>query len=177
VTIHTLKALGIKWYCYVNPNETLVAPTSPSLFHTTPAGNNTWTPCKRGGFIYLYDSKLEPHPHDCYFTAAEPQSRSPLSGSNNLRPFSLVVQAPVPPPLRSSAERVEAADQRRGSAAEEPEREHLCVVCMEKTVGCIFWPCRHICTCPKCGSSIKSKEPAKCPMCREQIKEAWDVFL
>ena len=39
-----------------------------------------------------------------------------------------------------------------------------CKICLEKEVGCLFWPCHHTVTCTDCAPSF-----TKCPMCGDVV--------
>ena len=58
VTIGELLELGVKKYCFINPNERLKS--------SAPNGVD-WRPVRDGGFVYLYDEHLRPHQFDRFF--------------------------------------------------------------------------------------------------------------
>ena len=47
-----------------------------------------------------------------------------------------------------------------------------CKVCMDKKVGVLFLPCRHLICCEPCGDSVK-----RCPLCRQRIIGTIKAFL
>lgn len=49
---------------------------------------------------------------------------------------------------------------------------YTCKVCLEKEIGCLFWPCHHTVTCTDCAPSL-----TKCPMCRELISNFYRLQL
>lgn len=54
-----------------------------------------------------------------------------------------------------------------------------CIVCMEKDLGSVFLPCRHVCTCPECCQLIRSqpRKQRRCPVCRTMVKDSVDLFV
>ena len=59
----------------------------------------------------------------------------------------------------------EYLDRKQAEGEDVPEREDICVVCMEKPYDSVFIKCGHMCTCLSCGERAK-----KCPVCREVSK-------
>ncbi len=53
----------------------------------------------------------------------------------------------------------------------------MCLICFQRTVRCIFIPCKHMCTCSECAQEIRIKLNSSCPICRQIFNEVWDVFL
>lgn len=45
------------------------------------------------------------------------------------------------------------------------KESRLCKICMDKEVGILFLPCRHLAVCPMCAPNLN-----KCPVCRKSIK-------
>ena len=59
----------------------------------------------------------------------------------------------------------------------ELEREkdkRLCVICTDNNKSILLMPCKHFCLCKECLSHINSSE---CPLCREPIESAIDVYV
>ena len=56
-------------------------------------------------------------------------------------------------------------------------RAPLCVVCIERDVNCVFFPCGHSTCCMECGNDILSAEQAACVICRKPIDEAKHIFI
>jgi len=88
VTIQAFKDMGLNQYCYINPNEELISEN----------GEETWTPCPNGGFVYLYNMNSEPHALDRFFPQSPtfldptPSSPTPLGTSPGSIPFSMVMR-------------------------------------------------------------------------------------
>jgi hypothetical protein len=55
--------------------------------------------------------------------------------------------------------------------------QFMCSICLERTVRCIFIPCKHMCTCSECAQEIRNTANPACPICRQTFSEVWDVFL
>ncbi|CAF1151365.1 unnamed protein product, partial [Didymodactylos carnosus] len=52
---------GVKYYCFLNPDECVTA-----------TGQASWVPCAHGGFVFLYgEDERHPHAFDCYFSVAD----------------------------------------------------------------------------------------------------------
>ncbi|CAF0810936.1 unnamed protein product [Didymodactylos carnosus] len=83
ITISAFLELGIRYYCFINPDEKLISNRKTE-----------WSPCSNGGFIYLYSQDGSPNELDCYFSVAD--KPAPLTSSSNTQncvmPFSLVRQ-------------------------------------------------------------------------------------
>jgi hypothetical protein len=47
-----------------------------------------------------------------------------------------------------------------------------CCVCFNSEKTVVFFPCRHVCTCEKCSSSVNV-----CPICQAKIRETVKVFM
>lgn len=151
VTISALKDMGIRLFAYVAPNEALQSNTG-----------QRWTPCPKGGFVYLYNPDASPHPMDRFFAITSVTAPLPAS---DVRPFSMVIK-------NTTENRIK--DEKSGGPSKTYDYE--CVICMAKPVACIFVPCKHMCTCQECGQKIRHQNEA-CPLCRADITDAWDVFL
>jgi hypothetical protein len=52
-----------------------------------------------------------------------------------------------------------------------------CVVCMAASRNILIFPCRHICVCTSCATSLGRFPAPACPMCRGPIQSTLDVFL
>jgi hypothetical protein len=51
-------------------------------------------------------------------------------------------------------------------------RANLCVICKEKKISIVFFPCAHLCLCPECaGTAIQ------CPLCEKFFKGYAHVVL
>ena len=51
----------------------------------------------------------------------------------------------------------------------------LCSVCWDKQCNLVFVPCGHVTTCRPCGVKLYLTR-MKCPMCRQEIKNIFDIF-
>ncbi len=58
----------------------------------------------------------------------------------------------------------------------DPERNDLCVICMEKPRDLLIKPCNHFILCGDCGDN-KSKVIKDCPICRQHITKRQTVIL
>lgn len=47
-----------------------------------------------------------------------------------------------------------------------------CCACLRDDVNFLFLPCRHVCVCKNCQSRCE-----KCPICRSEIFERYEVFI
>ncbi len=152
----------IKYYCFINPNEKLRSSNSD---------RPDWIPAPNGGFIYLYNSKLEPHIYDRYFCVAD----KPLSEqiSSHVMPFSIIRQRKQPQPLSMEKPNLDATS----SSTSDMDNKFLCSICLQRTVRCIFIPCKHMCTCSECAQEIRQRLNSVCPICRQIFHEIWDVEL
>jgi E3 ubiquitin-protein ligase XIAP/baculoviral IAP repeat-containing protein 2/3 len=63
------------------------------------------------------------------------------------------------------------------SSTADIDNKFLCSICLERTVRCIFIPCKHMCTCSQCAHEIRQRLNSVCPICRQIFREIWDVFL
>ena len=50
-----------------------------------------------------------------------------------------------------------------------------CVICLSRSVDCIYIPCGHYCVCSICNLTLEIKSDNKCPICRSKSK-AFRVF-
>jgi hypothetical protein len=157
-----LLELGIKYYCFINPNEKLTSSKND--------GPN-WIPASNGGFVYLYGSKQEPHIYDRYFCVAD----KPLSEqiSSYVMPFSLIRKRNQSQTLSIKQNNLNVSL----SSTSDMDNKFLCSICLERTVRCIFIPCKHMCTCSECAQEIRQRLNSACPICRQIFREIWDVFL
>lgn len=57
----------------------------------------------------------------------------------------------------------------------EPE-ERLCVVCQDSERCTIILPCRHVCLCYECCSTIK-RTHGRCPICRHVVRRTMRVYI
>lgn len=48
----------------------------------------------------------------------------------------------------------------------ENKEQSECVVCMTDRKDTTVLPCRHLCLCTKCASTMRSQRQARCPICR-----------
>ncbi|CAF3660839.1 unnamed protein product [Rotaria sp. Silwood1] len=168
VTLSSLLELGIKYYCFINPNEKLETSIKHHLH---------WTPAKNGAFVYLYDSPSKSHPFDRYFTIADTPVTDQIS--TRVMPFSLVRKSPS---LKSSSSLSQNSVTEKQSTASvsssNDDRDRFnCSICFERTIQCILIPCKHMCACAECSQIIKEKLKSHCPICRQKFTEVWNVFL
>jgi hypothetical protein len=49
--------------------------------------------------------------------------------------------------------------------------EAICKICYDAPLDCVLVPCRHQCTCIKCGDALDY-----CPICRTEIEEVIRVY-
>jgi len=50
--------------------------------------------------------------------------------------------------------------------------QKLCVICSAKEKSIALAPCRHMCVCSNCATSLK-----QCPLCRQPIKNRMKIFI
>ena len=63
--------------------------------------------------------------------------------------------------------------------------EHLCVVCLDSPRCTLLLPCKHLCLCKGCASSVLAPKDATgnqqrrnlCPLCQSPVVEVMDVFV
>ncbi|CAF3740142.1 unnamed protein product [Rotaria sordida] len=168
VTVSSLLDSGIKYYCFINPNE---------KFQSSVDGYPDWTPAKNGAFVYLYESPAKSHPYDRYFTIAD----APITDhiGTQVMPFSLVRRSQS---LRSSLPLLQNSVTDKQSASSLPSSNadkdrFKCLICFDRTIQCILIPCKHMCACAECAQIIKEKQKSRCPICRQTFTEIWNVFL
>ncbi|CAF1469450.1 unnamed protein product [Adineta steineri] len=158
VTVSSLIDLGIKCYCFINPNEKLCSSVE---------GQPDWAPAKNGGFVYLYGSPGNPHPLDRYFSIADAPITEQIS--TQVMPFSLI---------RNSHKTVERSSSSLPSPSSNADKDRFnCSICLDQTIQCILIPCKHMCACAECAQMINKKQNSLCPICRETFTEVWNVFL
>lgn len=162
MTISTLLDLGIKYYCFINPLEKLTSSRS---------GDEDWIPAPNGGFVYLYDLHLQPHPYDRYFCISD----KPLSEQvkTHVMPFSLIQKRNQPRII--SVNRPTSSVSK--SSTNDMNDKFLCSICRERTIQCILIPCKHMCTCNECANELRQRGILTCPMCRQNFREIWNVFM
>jgi hypothetical protein len=51
------------------------------------------------------------------------------------------------------------------------------VVCVDARKDRLMLPCGHLCACEACAAELMRVRPARCPICREGIREVMRVFL
>lgn len=56
--------------------------------------------------------------------------------------------------------------------SEAADDDMICVICQEAAKKILFLPCKHICTCKACSSTLE-----KCPICRVRAKKKVEVYL
>ncbi|CAF2166070.1 unnamed protein product [Rotaria magnacalcarata] len=169
VTISELIDVGIKYYCFINPNERLKSSRRNGV---------VWTPAPNGGFVYLYDSKRMPHKYDCYFIVVDRQMIS--QKSTFVMPFSIILNQQNS--SSSNFNRRSSSEQDSGTGSSplmtnEAADQFKCSICFAQTVRCLFIPCKHMCTCADCANRIREQLHSVCPICRERFTEVWDIFL
>ena len=71
--------------------------------------------------------------------------------------------------LLSSIYGAEVEESQAPQAGPGKERESACVICLENQSNVAVLPCRHLCLCKECASSMIS-HGSKCPMCRKTIQ-------
>ncbi|CAF3719440.1 unnamed protein product [Adineta steineri] len=158
VTVSSLIDLGIKYYCFINPNEELCSSIE---------GQSDWAPARNGGFVYLYGSPGNPHPLDRYFSIADAPITEQIS--TQVMPFSLI---------RNPHKTVELSSSSLSSPSSNVDKDRFnCSICLDRTIQCILIPCKHMCACAECAQMIKKKQNSRCPICRQTFTEVWNVFL
>lgn len=50
--------------------------------------------------------------------------------------------------------------------------DRCCKICMELPMDCVYFDCKHICSCMKCAEKLE-----KCPVCREMITQRVKVII
>jgi hypothetical protein len=50
--------------------------------------------------------------------------------------------------------------------------DRVCKICMENPMDCVYFDCKHICSCMKCAEKLD-----KCPICREIITQRLKVII
>ncbi|CAF1116590.1 unnamed protein product [Rotaria magnacalcarata] len=169
VTISELIDVGIKYYCFINPNERLKSSRRNGV---------VWTPAPNGGFVYLYDSKQMPHKYDCYFTVVDTQMISQKNAP--VMPFSIILSQQNS--SSSNSNRRPWSEQHSATKSSplvtyEAANQFKCSICFAQTVRCLFIPCKHMCTCADCANRIREQLHSVCPICRKRFTEVWDIFL
>ena len=164
VTIAELLALGIQYYCFINPNEELIDFLDV---------DKTWTPALNGAFVYLYNSDMKPHKFDCFFRVAD----TPAQGKNTglVQPFSIILN-------RRSHSRFQCTNSEPLRTISTPNsqdipEQYLCAICKVETIRCLFMPCRHLCVCSSCAKKLHEDRHTKCPLCNKVFQDIWNVFL
>ncbi|CAM9434355.1 unnamed protein product [Scytosiphon promiscuus] len=66
-----------------------------------------------------------------------------------------------------------AADDDEDSDGLDPDHPDTCKICMDAIVGILFLPCRHQCTCARCGAGYEGKP---CILCRQKVVRAQKVI-
>ncbi|CAM9717496.1 unnamed protein product, partial [Hapterophycus canaliculatus] len=66
-----------------------------------------------------------------------------------------------------------AADDEDDSDGLDPDHPDTCKICMDATVDILFLPCRHQCTCARCGVGFVGKP---CILCRQRVERAQRVI-
>jgi hypothetical protein len=151
--------LGVKYYCFINPSEVLISSNKDSP---------NWIPASNGGFVYLYSSKLEPHKYDRYFSVADEPLHEEIS--THIMPFSLIT--------KQNQSQIESNHKTASNTSTaDTNNKFLCSICLDRTIQCILIPCKHMCTCNKCAEKIRKKNNSRCPICRQNFHQIWDVFL
>jgi hypothetical protein len=89
-----------------------------------------------------------------YFTQRAEDARARLDTSG------------VPPPAAAVAPQAAAGAD-----------EELCVVCVDARKDRLMLPCGHLCACETCAAELVLMRPARCPICREGIRDVMRVFL
>ena len=49
--------------------------------------------------------------------------------------------------------------------------QETCKVCFDRKSDCLFFPCRHLCCCIECASSLSF-----CPLCRKDLKKIIKIY-
>ena len=52
-----------------------------------------------------------------------------------------------------------------------------CAVCMQQQREVMFRPCKHICACTKCTTTLLYNERGQCPLCKKGIDAIERVYL
>ncbi|CAF1025774.1 unnamed protein product [Adineta steineri] len=121
VTVSSLIDLGIKYYCFINPNEKLCSSIE---------GQSDWAPARNGGFVYLYGSPGTPHPLDRYFSIADAPITEQIS--TQVMPFSLI---------RNPHITVEGSSSSLPPPSSNIDKDRFnCSICLDQTIQCILIP-------------------------------------
>jgi len=54
-------------------------------------------------------------------------------------------------------------------------KETLCIICCDKVVSPLFYPCGHRVCCQECAEKVKQITKI-CPICRKPVKEIVKVY-
>lgn len=65
-----------------------------------------------------------------------------------------------------------AAEKDGTETQKETDLENVCKICLDRKSQIIFLPCRHVAVCGSCVFGIGDK----CPICRTEIKEKFNIF-
>jgi len=67
---------------------------------------------------------------------------------------------------------MEIQDTSKRAKTEPLKEEELCVICLDKKKEILLLPCKHLCLCSGCSSSVSD-----CPLCRLAIASKTTVYL
>ena len=58
------------------------------------------------------------------------------------------------------------------------EKEHKCLVCMERVIDCVFLNCSHLMACTCCGEKLVSSShyTVNCPICQKRISRVAKIY-
>jgi hypothetical protein len=62
------------------------------------------------------------------------------------------------------------------SPTSDTNNKFLYSIYLQRTVQCIFIPCKNMCICSECLQEIRQRLNSVCPICRQIFREIWDVF-
>ncbi|KAI9598259.1 hypothetical protein BDF19DRAFT_227294 [Syncephalis fuscata] len=57
----------------------------------------------------------------------------------------------------------------------QPEDDHICRICCDAVINCVFLECGHMATCMSCAKRLQEDHNA-CPICRDKITRVVHIF-
>lgn len=122
----------------------------------------------RAGFFYIGDKDIV----SCYFcdllACDWEKDDNPLLDHVKNSPSCHFLRIKYGNGLKSKIELGTVSEASKPSSLE----RYTCKICLEKEIGCLFWPCNHTVTCTDCAPNF-----TKCPMCRDKISNSYRLQL